>query len=151
MSNNFIPLDCDDDVVLFQQDTFKISRLKELLRKITIQKLDYYVQDRENKNLGQVDSFFRQIIIGTSSIGETYMPIDEFQFHSTQDCQLLQLGGKGWQKGKLKIQISVPQPTYTNRQKYNVVNVHLEFSPDELEEPKLSLDDLQKTAVEAEQ
>jgi hypothetical protein len=98
MSHNFIPLDCDDDVVLFKQDTFKISRLKELLRGITSQRLNYYVQDRENKNLGEVDSFFRQITIGTSSIGTTYMSIDELQFHSTQDCQLLQLGAKAGRK-----------------------------------------------------
>jgi len=146
MSNNFIPLDCDDDVVLFQKDTFKVSRLKDLLRRITSQRLDCYIHDHENKNLGQVDSFFRGVTIGEISIS-----INEFQFHSTQDCQLLQLGGKGWQKGKLKIQISVPQPTYTKGNKNSVVNVYLEFSPDELEEPELSLDDIQKTAVEAEQ
>jgi hypothetical protein len=55
--------------------------------------------------------------------------------------------GKGWQKGKLKIQISVPQPTYTKGHKNSVVNVHLEFSP---EEPELPLDDIQKITLEIE-
>jgi len=130
MSDKFITLDCDDDVVLLQKDTFKVTRLKNILKDIIGRKLYYhYIHDNENKNLGNVDDFLR-----STTIGETFLRMDEFQFHSTQDCQLLQLGGKGWQKGKLKIQISV-----TKTSKYNGLDVYIQFSSDEPEETESPL------------
>ena len=41
--NISIILDCDDDVVLFEKDTFKVSRLKELTIREARKKLETHV------------------------------------------------------------------------------------------------------------
>ena len=50
-------------------------------------------------------------------------------FYTGQECEILRAGSKGWQKGKIKI------------------NVTLEFVPDEVEESKSLLDDIRQTEI----
>jgi len=44
-----ISLDCDDDVVLFEKDTFKVSRLKELTIEKIRKKLDQLMHRFKNQ------------------------------------------------------------------------------------------------------
>jgi KGK domain len=135
MTNRLITLDCDDDVVLLQKDTFKVSRLKELVREQIYSKwerhsaYDYSTQ----KPTTQISEFFKQI-----SFSQETIKIDEVKFNLITDCQILKISGKGWQKGKLKIQIYISN---VNTDKYKLC---IEFCPDEPDETESPLDDIRK-------
>ena len=128
MNLKFIPLG-SDDVVLLASDTFKVSRLKELCLQAIGNKFRRDIYDWETKQ----PSFFNDISFGGESIS-----FNEIQFISVKDCQLLKIGGKGWQKGKLKIQICRASSKGSHHK------VCLEFCPDEPIEQESPLDDLRK-------
>ncbi|MDZ7954335.1 KGK domain-containing protein [Nostoc sp. DedQUE09] len=135
MNNKFITLDCDDDVVLLQKDTFKVSRLKELVREEICRKweshgaYDYSIQKANTS----IYEFFKKI-----SVSQQKLKIDEIRFNLIVDCQILKISGKGWHKGKLKIQIEISNIT-TNKYK-----LCFEFCPDEASESESPLDDIRK-------
>ncbi|KAF3886675.1 MULTISPECIES: KGK domain-containing protein [Nostocales] len=134
MNNKFTPLVCDDDVILFEKDTFKISRLKELLSTDMSLKLNQIIYNQQTqKPQGLVIGSFAK-----ASIVQEHIELSEIQFHSIKNCQILRICGKGWQKGKLKIQVS---QSIIN-QKLN--QVYLEFCPDEPDDPESPLDDIRK-------
>ncbi|MBD2472651.1 KGK domain-containing protein [Nostoc sp. FACHB-145] len=128
MNNKFTPLVCDDDVILFQSDTFKISRFKELLSTGINNKLYQKIHSEQTViySLAKV------------SIVQEIIELGEIQFNFLKNCQILRIGSKGWQKGKLKIQVSKSM----SDQKQNTV--YLEFCPDEPDEHESPLDDLRK-------
>lgn len=127
-----IILDCDDDVVLFEKDTFKVSRLKELMiREIKI-KLKSLMGRCEYQSLGQfMADYFQEIIIGEESI-----ILDDMKFENIKSCQILQVNNKGWQKGKLNIEIIIS----SDMNKPDLVN--LKFFPEQPTEPESPLDDI---------
>lgn len=134
MNPKFTLLDCDDDVVLLERETFKVSRLKELCLQEIRNKFYRNIYNSQTKQPDiTVSSFFNHI-----SFGGERIEFSEIQFNSVKDCQLLKIGGKGWQKGKLKIQIIVP-PNLKN-----LTKVCLEFCPDEPIETESPLDDIRK-------
>lgn len=134
MNPKFTQLNCDDDVVLLATDTFKVSRLKELCLQEIQHKFYRYIYNSQTKQPDRdVAAFFNHISFGGESIS-----FSEIQFNSIKDCQLLKIGGKGWQKGKLKIQIC---RAYTNATRHKVC---LEFCPDEPIEQESPLDDICK-------
>ena len=135
MDNKFVLLDCDDDVVLFEKDTFKVGRLKELSIREVRQKVDKYYYDSKTQQNGQSIIYFLRNI----GVGEEVIDFSHFQYNCVKDCQLLQLSNmKGWEKGKLKIQIHI-SVNYNKSDK-----VCLEFYPDEPMEAESPLDELRK-------
>ncbi|MBN3874684.1 KGK domain-containing protein [uncultured Nostoc sp.] len=128
-------LDCDDDVVLLQKETFKVSRLKELVREQICSKwerhgaYDYSTQKADTT----IYEFLKQI-----SVSQETIKIDEIKLNLIVDCQILKISGKGWQKGKLKIQI------YISNVSANKYTLSLEFCLDESDEPESPLDDFRK-------
>ena len=125
--NISISLDCDDDVVLFEKDTFKVSRLKELMIKEVRKETHYY-----HNHLGMIPKF-RHLTIGEESINLNYI-----KFETIRDCQILQVNGKGWQKGKLNIEICI------SADKNKPDKVNLKFFPEQPIEPESPLDDIRK-------
>ncbi|OUL28036.1 hypothetical protein BV372_25380 [Nostoc sp. T09] len=119
MKNKCILLDCVDDVVLFEKDTYKISRLRELLIQQFIKKwrqeIRTYKTQLTNDSVG---SLFANISAGDESI-----PFSEVKLNAVKDCQVLKADGRGWQKGKLEIQIFI----YPNINERN--NLVIEFYP----------------------
>lgn len=134
MDNKFVLLDCDDDVVLFQKDTFKLGRLKEFIIREVRQKLNTNISSSQHQRYAlYIYSLLKKI-----SFGEEVIDFSHFQYNSLKDCQLLQLSNmKGWQKGKLKIQIYICLNDKSDK-------VCLEFYPDEPIEPESPLDELRK-------
>jgi hypothetical protein len=59
----------------------------------------------------------------------------------SRDCKLLKVGSKGWQKGKLRIQVDT---TILRPRDSNKIQVGLEFCPDEPTVPESPLDDLRQ-------
>ncbi|MBN3881539.1 MAG: KGK family protein [Nostoc sp. JL34] len=135
MNKKFTPLVCDDDVLLFEKDTFKISRFKELISTDINNKLSQSIHDHQTRQPQRsVDSSFLQI-----SIGQERLELNEIEFKSSiKACQILRVGGKAWQKGKLKIQII---KSIINQKPATVC---LEFCPDEPDEHESPLNDLRK-------
>ncbi|MEH2095094.1 KGK domain-containing protein [Nostoc sp.] len=121
MKTKFIPLDCGDDVILFENYTYKVSKLRELVIRQVIkkwhQKISTYTSQINNDSVGS--------LFGSISAGDEFIPFSEIKLNAVKDCQVLTIDGKGWQKGKLEIKIII----YPNS--HNPNNVCLEFHPDE--------------------
>ncbi|MBD2164720.1 KGK family protein [Calothrix membranacea FACHB-236] len=133
MNNNFTALDCDNDIILIATDSFTVSRLKELIIK--------GIREKQPLNGGN------NVTIATSSfishfqnfkLYEQNINIDEIKFQVVKECQLLKIGSKGWQCGKIKIIMSVSP----SRKKPD--DVYLEFYPDEPLEAESPLEDIRK-------
>lgn len=134
MNPKFITLDCDDDVVMLEKDTFTLGRLKELSYQEIRKKLDYSTYDRNTRQAGNdIYSCFQEFFLAGQNI-----KFSEIQFNFIKDCQILKIGGKGWQKGKLRINICI------STQGRNSDKVCLEFCPDEAIEHESPLDDIRK-------
>lgn len=132
--NISISLDCDDDVVLFEKDTFKLSRLKELMIREVRKKFERLMQRCEYQGLGQfMTNYFQKIIIG-----EEIINFNHIKFETIKNCQLLQVNGKGWQKGKLNIKICISIDTN------NPDRVNLKFFPEQPIQPESPLDDIRE-------
>ncbi|HCF29146.1 MAG TPA: KGK family protein [Cyanobacteria bacterium UBA11049] len=134
MNSKFTPLNCDDDVILLERDTFTVGRFKELSNHEIRNKLNYSINEGSNNRYSNSALVFSSCI----SLGEQKISFTEIQFNSIKDCQILKIGSKGWQKGKLKINVCIsPQGCHLDK-------VCLEFCPDELVEPESPLDDIRK-------
>jgi hypothetical protein len=135
MNNTFVPLERDDDVLLFNQDTFTVRRFKELLENAIDTKLT------QTLNRGSERVF--DINFCTLSIGsELKLLLNDVQWcNSSIDCQLLQPGSQGWQKGKIRIQIDT-KILFSKEQ--NKIHACVEFCPDVPTASESSLDNLQQ-------
>ncbi len=135
MNSIFTPLNCDDDVILLERDTFTVGRFNELSNHEIKRKLDYSIYNQSTKQQGtNIKYFFSHISLSGQDIS-----LSEIQFNSIKECQILKIGSKGWQKGKLKINICISTPGRNLE-----VKALLEFCPDELIEPESPLDDIRK-------
>ncbi|MEO0685191.1 MAG: KGK domain-containing protein [Cyanobacteria bacterium J06649_11] len=129
-----IILDCDDDVVLFEKDTFKVARLKELMIREVKIKLKSLMQRCKYQALGQfMTDYFHEVIIGEESINFNYK-----KFETIRDCQIIQVNNKVWQKGKLNIEICI-SPNINKPDKVN-----LKFFPEQPTEPESPLNDIRE-------
>ena len=131
--NVSIYLDCDDDVVLFEKDTFKVSRLKELMIREVRKKFQMNIYDFENKCRG----LFIPQFLKTITIGEENLNFDYIKFENTRDCQILQINNKGWHKGKLNIEICISPDNKLDK-------VNLEFFPEQPLKAESPLDDIRE-------
>ncbi len=120
MKNKFISLDCDDDVILLENDTYKVSKLRELVIRQIIKKwrqeICTYKTQIKNDSVGS--------LFGSISAGDESILFSEIKLNAVKYCQVLKIDGNGWQKGKLEILISI----YPNSNKLN--NLVFEFYPD---------------------
>lgn len=135
MVNKFLTLDCNDDVVSFNKDTFTVGRFQELIHEIFIRKY-------QNRNIIDI---FRQISIGEASF-ESGNIIWESSIKGIY-CKLLKINSKGWQAGKLRTQVYIKfipaRYPETNVVELDI-QVELEFCPDEPDELTLPLDDIRQ-------
>lgn len=131
MNDKIIPLDCDD-VVLLGKDTFKVSRLKELVEKLIRHRLQRRVYESNSLEPGvSMLELFNLI-----SLGEHHIKLSEIQFNYAINCQILRIGSEGWQKGKLNIEVCILSLNP------NLNQIYLEFYPEEFIEYDSLLDDI---------
>ena len=130
-------LDGDDDVLLLGKATFTVGRLKELVAR----KFDYILFSIE---AAEKESRKKSIYYWMQSLSineETTIQTGEINWSSPQegiDCQILKIGAKGWQKGKLKIEV--------NRSfQLGEPQTSIKFCPDEPLEQKSPLDDIRQS------
>lgn len=127
MDNRFKTLNCNDnDVLCLSQDTFKLGDFRKRLQ-LEFSRL--------------VDAYSLKVL-RCLSIRESSLRASDLKWQSTIiDCEILRLGSKNWQTGKLKIQVRLEFAA-----SQHTPQVDLEFCPDEPEisQPESPLDDLRQ-------
>jgi hypothetical protein len=135
MNNAFSPLEGDNDILLFNKDTFTVSRFKELVWQTINTKLSSTLNEK-----GGV--LFTTNFCTLPIAGEVKLVLNNIQWcNSPIDCQLLKVGSQGWQKGKIRIQVDTKILVSS---KANEIHLCIEFSPDAPTEPESPLDDLRQ-------
>lgn len=138
-------LDFDADVLLFNKDTYMVSRFKELISENFTQKFNTRLKEHPSDFL--VSGLFKKLCIN-----EDNFQVEDITWQSSPEginCQLFRVGSTDWQAGKLKIKVStkIIPITYllTNREDSKLnITVVLEFYPDNPSEPESPLDDIRK-------
>ncbi|NEO52761.1 MAG: hypothetical protein F6K54_06520 [Okeania sp. SIO3B5] len=153
MSDNFQLLKSDDDVLLFEKDTFKhtflVGRFKEL-----------YLEQIRAKIYSNTNNRHREFVIFSKLNGrflidqKVHIGLNSSKWESVTEeieCQLLKLGDSGWQKGRLRVKNYVdflPENnrgfnySYEHGQPKSEIKIELEFCPDLTIEPESPLDDI---------
>jgi hypothetical protein len=137
MTDKFIPLDCDD-VVLLGKDTFQVSRFKDLIEQHIRQRLQRCIYEPSSLEPGVSISELFSLI----SLGEHKIQLNEIQYNYSINSYVLRIGSQGWQKGKLKIEVCISSIDP------NLNQVYLEFHPEEIIEQDPLLDDIYKILSE---
>ncbi|MBD1810920.1 KGK family protein [Microcoleus vaginatus DQ-U2] len=129
-------LDDDNDVVLLGHDTFTVGRFKQLA--------SLKFGENFTKSYVVTESYHRSIssLMSNLPINEgTIIPGGDINWSSPQegiDCQILKIGAKGWQKGKVKIEVN-------KNLKSGGTQTCIKFCPDEPVEQKSPLDDIRQS------
>lgn len=124
--NNYEILDGDDDVLLLGQATFTVGRFKQLAT------INFRL--RINRHISES---MKELQINQ----ETKIMGGDIKWNSPKegiDCQVLKIGSKGWQKGKVQIEFN----TNINSRETQVC---IKFCPDEPAKQKSPLDDIRQS------
>ena len=131
-------LDGDDDVLLFNQATFTVRRFKELAASKFSKIVETYVAEgHQPHNQKPIIDWMKELRINE----ETLIIGGHINWNSPQegiDCQVIKIGSKGWQKGKVQIEVS-------KNIKSGEAETSIKFCPDEPVEPKSPLDDIRQS------
>ncbi len=134
INKNYEILD-GDDVLLFDQATFLVRRFEELVTGKFIEILDL-IAIRESRQKSIIN-WMKELRINE----EIIIHGGEVNWNSNQegiDCQVLKIGSKGWQKGRLQIKVN------ENFQS-GETQVCIKFCPDEPAKQKSPLDDIRQS------
>jgi hypothetical protein len=131
MEEKFSLQNCDeDDVLSFGDDTFKVSKFKRAVKRAFGHDLGIQFYNQLSSYHGiKIDG----AIIAPKGVNEPYAR----WFNDGIDCEILQLGSKGWRKGKIRIKLSVE--FYIEEDSEQLVS-----EPSEIELPESPLDDLRQ-------
>ncbi|MBN3893888.1 MAG: hypothetical protein HWQ41_00845 [Nostoc sp. NOS(2021)] len=135
-------LDFDADVLLFNKDTYIVSRFKELISQNFIHKFRTKLHD--NHGDFSVSGIFHKLCIN-----EVNFQVEDITWQSSTEginCQVFRVGSTGWQSGKLRIKASteIISPFMQREAGKLNITVVLEFYPDNPNESESPLDDLRK-------
>ncbi|BBD56027.1 hypothetical protein NIES204_33480 [Planktothrix agardhii NIES-204] len=127
MTELFIKLEQDNDIVMLGKDTFTVSRLKELMTENMKVRLFQHQKLHSNSDVSAIVSqiLCKDLTITDKSI---QLKLNEIRLvfpPNGIDGQLLQLKSGQWISGKIRFQVDA---VYGQ----NTVNVQLEFAADEI-------------------
>jgi hypothetical protein len=135
---NYETLDGDDDVLLFNEATFTVRRFKELAATKFSKIVETYVTEANlPQNQKRIIDWMKELRINE----ETIISGGHINYNSPQegiDCKVLKIGSKGWQKGKVQIEVN-------KNIKSGEAQTSIKFCPDEPLEPKSPLDDIRQS------
>ncbi|MEG4420646.1 KGK domain-containing protein [Microcoleus sp. LAD1_D5] len=151
MNDKFKPLDRDDDVLLFDNNnTFTVAKFKEVVSKefteIFLNIYPWKVRGGTSEERADIKSDINKI----SFDSERYMWNNEIHWEGKGvSCKLLKVGFGGWQEGTVRVQARIVNSYYENydAQKYKkaVIDICIEFCPDQPTEPISPLDDIRQS------
>ena len=129
-------LEGDNDVLLLNnKDTFTVQRLKELVSNKFDRIFSIYVENQSCRE------YISGLMQNLSLNEETRISGGDIKWNSAIqgiDCQVLKVGSKGWEKGKIKIEVS---KSFQSGQ----TQACIKFCPDEPPEQKSPLDDIRQS------
>lgn len=138
MSEEFYRLSEDDDVLLFDSDTFTVAKLKDLIKnEMKVRFLEKFIAQKINDLQYVIKrELFHIKSLPSGPSGSWWLT--EIQLNSfPRECKLLKVGSQGWEKGKIRIL------TYIEEEEVPaVIEVNLEFCPDKPDESLSILDEL---------
>jgi hypothetical protein len=137
MDDNLKPLDCnDDDVLGFGDDTYKVGRFRKAVDKAFGNTIGNQLSSLLNSSQGIKIS---NAILAPQGVNELYTR----WFDKGINCEILKLGSESWQKGKVRIQISIEFYVEESEIPENLNNDGLSMIP-----PESPLDDLRQMMKE---
>ena len=134
--NNYEILDGEDDVLLLGQATFTVGRFKQLAGS-NFQKMLLTHAPETNQRHKAIIEWMTEVQINE----ETKIRGGEINWNSPQegiDCQIIKIGSKGWQKGKVQIEVN-------KNIKSGETHTSIKFCADEPLEQKSPLDDIRQS------
>lgn len=133
-NNNYEILD-GDDVLLFDKATFLVRSFEEVVTSKFIEILDL-IAIRESRQKSIIN-WMKELRINE----EIIINGGEIDWNSPQegiDCQVLKIGSKGWQKGRIQIKVN-------ENFQAGETQVCIKFCPDEPAKQKSLLDDIRQS------
>src|SRR6476661_517971 len=131
-------LDGNDDVLLLGKATFTVRRLKELAASKLSEILRIYrIQSTKHCSGITIIDWMNELRLNE----ETIIPGGDINWNSPKegiDCQVRKIGSKGWEKGKVQIEVN-------KNIKSGETQTSIKFCPDEPLEPKSPLDDIRQS------
>jgi hypothetical protein len=137
INRSYETLDGEDDVLLLGQATFTVRRFKELAFSKFSRMMHQPCVAETNQHQKAIIEWMRYLLIDE----ETKIMVGDINWKSPQegiDCQILKIGSKGWQKGKLQIEVN---QSFQSGQ----TPISIKFCPDEPLEQKSPLDDIRQS------
>ena len=135
LNRSYEILNGDDDVLLLGKATFTVRRLKELAASKFRSILDISV---DKDRYDTISTMMEELQINE----ETKIRGGNITWKTSQQgiaCQILKIGSKGWQKGKLQIEINGGLE-YSGK-----TQTSIKFFPDEPAKQKSPLDDIRQS------
>jgi KGK domain len=130
-------LDGDEDVLLLGKSTFTIRHLKELAASKFHKIMHQTCVAKTNQREMEIIYWMTELCINE----ETKIMGGDINWNSPQegiDCQILKIGSKGWQKGKVQIKVN-------KNIKSGQTQTSIKFCPDEPLEQKSPLDEIRQS------
>ncbi|GAX45117.1 hypothetical protein NIES4075_61380 [Tolypothrix sp. NIES-4075] len=141
MNNKFKVLECnEDDVVSLNGKLLKFAQLKDNFENEFRQKI-INLYGKQDQHAGTVERIFT---LKNTSFGQCDLTINLSSPKEGKECEILRLGAKSWQKGKLRTQTFIE--FFPNTIEKAKINFTIEFSPDEPEitQTESPLDDIRR-------
>jgi hypothetical protein len=134
MTDEFKPIDlCDEDVLLFGDDTFKVGKFKQALKKVWDRDLAYNFWNQLNHQGVKIDKILDEYLHSEEPASRL--------FNEGIECELLKPGYPSWRKVKFRIKVTLevgtdaPEPS----------------EPPEPSAPESPLDDIRRMIKEENQ
>ncbi|MGB8691781.1 MAG: KGK domain-containing protein [Microcoleus sp.] len=137
INRSYETLDGEDDVLLLGKATFTVRRFKELASSKFNKIMRQACVAETNQRQKVIFEWMQYLLIDE----ETKIMGGDINWKLPQkgiDCQILKIGSKGWQKGKLQIELNQSLQSWH-------IQVCIKFCPDELPEQKSPLDDIRQS------
>jgi hypothetical protein len=131
MTESFIKLEQDNDIVMLDKDTFTVSRLKELMTENMRHRLFYEPDSRSpltSRLCQDLKITDKSIQLKLNEIRLVFPP-------QGIDCQLLKSNSGQWISGKIRFKVDVNSSYKQQGNSYyqqQIVNTELEFAADEI-------------------
>ncbi|MFH7028655.1 MAG: KGK domain-containing protein [Heteroscytonema crispum UTEX LB 1556] len=142
MEDKFKPLECNDhDVLSFHDNLVKFAKFKENFNQEFHAKVNNLLKIEEYQRFSTMTKILNLI---HTSFGECDISMNFSSPKEEKECEILRLGSKNWQKGKLRTQAVITFVADATAKAQ--INFSLEFCPDEPEitQPESPLDDIRR-------
>jgi hypothetical protein len=100
--NSYLQSCGDDDVISFSSQIYKIGKIKQALNQaFGGQVPNALIESLESQGIKEARIYYRY------PGGRSAQEANQIWFGEGKDCEILRIGANGWQKGKLRIKVSM--------------------------------------------